>query len=98
MAPPDPSPSFTWNAADYNKSSPAQQLWAQELIAKLVLRGNERVPDIGCGDGKVTTAIATSVPQGAVTGIDSLPEMIRFAREHFPHSTHPNLSFVQMDA
>lgn len=98
VAQPDPSPSFTWNAADYNKSSHAQQLWAQELIAKLGLRGNERVLDIGCGDGKVTAAITASVPQGAVTGIDSSPEMIRFAREHFPHSTHPNLTFVQMDA
>ena len=98
MVSPDPSPSFTWNAADYNKSSPAQQLWAQELIAKLGLLGTERVIDIGCGDGKVTAAIAKNVPLGAVTGIDSSAGMIRFAREHFPPSIHPNLSFVRMDA
>ncbi|HUT37673.1 MAG TPA: methyltransferase domain-containing protein [Methanoregula sp.] len=98
MVSPDVSPTFTWNAADYNKSSPAQRLWAQELIAKSGLFGNERVIDIGCGDGKVTAAIAASVPQGAVTGIDSSPEMIRFAREHFPRRIHPNLTFIQMDA
>jgi trans-aconitate 2-methyltransferase len=98
MVSPNSLPSFTWNAADYNKSSPSQQLWAQELIAKLGLIGIERVLDIGCGDGKVTAAIAASVPQGVVTGIDSSPEMIRFALEHFPYRIHPNLTFIQMDA
>jgi len=98
MVSPDPPPSFTWNAADYNKSSPAQQLWAQELIAKLGLFRDERVIDIGCGDGKVTAVIAASVPEGTVTGIDSSPDMIRFAMEHFPHRIHPNLTFAMMDA
>lgn len=98
MASPDPLPSFTWNPADYHKSSPAQQLWAQELIGKLRLSGQERVIDIGCGDGKVTAAIAASVPQGTVTGIDSSMDMIRFAREHFPSRIHRNLTFIRMDA
>ena len=66
--------------------------------AKPGLFRNERVIDSGCGDGKVTAAIAASVPQGAVTGIDSSPEMRRFAREHFPRRIHPNLTFIQMDA
>jgi trans-aconitate 2-methyltransferase len=70
MVPSDPSQSFTWNAADYNRNSPAQQLWAQELIGKIRLSESERVLDIGCGDGKVTAAIAASVPKGSVTGID----------------------------
>jgi len=94
----NPSHSFTWNASDYNKSSPAQQLWAQELIEKLGLSGDERVIDVGCGDGRMTAAIAEKVPQGAVTGIDSSAEMIRFAREHFPSRIHQNLKFVRMDA
>jgi trans-aconitate methyltransferase len=98
MASPDPSPSFTWNPADYHKSSTAQQQWAQELIGKLRLSESERVLDIGCGDGKVTAVIAACVPEGSVTGIDSSPEMIRFAQEHFPHSTHKNLIFAHRDA
>jgi trans-aconitate methyltransferase len=89
---------FTWNPADYNKSSPFQELWARELIAKLDLLGFERVIDIGCGDGKVTAAIASTVPDGTVTGIDNSPEMIGFARQYFPTTLHPNLTFVQMDA
>jgi trans-aconitate 2-methyltransferase len=98
MGPPDPLPSFTWNAADYSKSSPAQQLWAQELIKKLRLSQRERVLDIGCGDGKVTAAIAACVPMGSVTGIDNSPEMCRFAQEHYPCSHHKNLTFARMDA
>jgi trans-aconitate 2-methyltransferase len=98
MALPDPSPSFTWNAADYSQSSPAQYQWGRELIGKLMLSEYERVLDIGCGDGRVTAAIAACVPKGSVTGIDSSYDMIRFAQEHFPPTLINNLSFVRMDA
>lgn len=92
------SSSFTWNPADYHRSSSSQKLWARELIEKLGLSGNERVIDIGCGDGSVTAAIASRLPRGAVAGIDSSREMIRFARKQYPSSMYPNLSFVCMDA
>jgi trans-aconitate 2-methyltransferase len=93
-----PSESFTWNPADYHKSSSSQKLWARELIEKLGLSENERVIDIGCGDGSMTAAIASRVPKGAVTGVDSSEEMIRFAKKQFPSRLYPNLSFVCMDA
>lgn len=98
MTPSDPSAPFTWDAADYHKSSPSQQQWAKELIAKLGLSGNERVLDIGCGDGKITAEIARNLPGGTVMGVDSSPEMIRFAHEHFPQRKYPNLTFCQADA
>jgi trans-aconitate 2-methyltransferase len=98
MPPSDPVPAFTWNAADYHKSSPAQALWAKELIAKLGLSGNIRVLDIGCGDGKITAEIARQLPEGKVTGVDSSPDMIRFARENFPSGKFRNLSFMEADA
>jgi trans-aconitate methyltransferase len=87
-----------WNAADYAANSAAQQIWARELIAQLHLRGDERVLDVGCGDGKVTTELARAVPKGSVTGIDASPEMIRFARKTFSQGKHPNLEFQVMDA
>ena len=73
MTPHNPPTTFIWNAADYNKSSPAQQLWAQELIGKLGLSHNSRVLDIGCGDGKVTAEIARRIPKGRVLGVDNSP-------------------------
>jgi len=88
----------SWNAADYAANSSSQQAWARELIARLQLRGNERILDVGCGDGKVTAELARGVSKGAVTGIDSSPDMIRFARKTFPASKTPNLEFHVMDA
>ena len=57
--------SLRWNAADYAANSVVQQTWARELIARLNLRGDEHVLDVGCGDGKVTAEIARAVPRGS---------------------------------
>ncbi|RUM41186.1 MAG: SAM-dependent methyltransferase [Desulfocapsa sp.] len=89
---------YSWDAKEYAKHSSAQQVWARELIAKLQLRGNESLLDIGCGDGKITAEIAEQLPEGEVLGIDSSPDMIALARKHFPQSNHPNLSFELADA
>ena len=85
----------TWNPSDYAQHSSAQQVWARELIAKLHLRGDERVLDIGCGDGKVTAEIATAVPRGYVLGTDNSPDMIAYASA--THQTS-NLRFQVADA
>ena len=87
-----------WNAADYSRNSAEQQRWARELIAKLRLRGDESLLDLGCGDGKVTAELATQLPRGRVVGADLSREMIEFARRNFPAAEHPNLSFVHGDA
>ena len=92
------SPTAKWNAADYAANSAAQQIWARELIAQLHLRGDERILDVGCGDGKVTAELARAVPKGSVTGIDASPEMICFARKTFHPGKHSNLKFQVMDA
>ena len=89
---------YKWNPADYTTQSSNQQQWAQELISKLALKGNERILDIGCGEGKVTAEIANHVPQGFVVGVDSSEEMIMFARSKFSEMEYPNLIFKLMDA
>jgi len=90
--------SAKWNPADYAANSAVQQTWARELIARLKLRGDELILDVGCGDGKVTAEIAQAVPQGFVTGIDASAEMIRFGRKAFPPSQISNLKFQICDA
>jgi trans-aconitate 2-methyltransferase len=92
-----------WDAADYVAHSAAQQAWARELIAQLGLRGDERVLDIGCGDGRATALLAERLPHGSVLGVDSSPSMIAKAREQFPDGSRgpgprANLSFALMDA
>ena len=88
---------YRWDARDYQKYSSEQQKWAKELIQKLDLRGDEKILDIGCGDGKVTAEIAQSVPEGFVIGIDNSEEMIHLARETFPKDKFFNLSFQLKD-
>lgn len=92
------SKTVTWNAADYAANSGAQQTWARELIAKLNLRPDESILDVGCGDGKVTAELAAAVPRGAVVGVDASPQMIEFARAKFPPARFRNLNFHVMDA
>src|SRR5471032_3301890 len=93
-----PAKKIAWNAADYAANSVVQQTWARELIAKLNLRGDEHILDVGCGDGKVTAEIARAVPRGSVTGVDASAEMIGFARKTFPAGKISNLKFQIADA
>jgi trans-aconitate methyltransferase len=94
----EPAPPAKWNAADYAAHSAVQQGWAREVMTRLHLRGDERVLDVGCGDGKVTAEIARAVPRGRVLGVDASPEMIAFARQVFPAMVAPNLTFQICDA
>jgi len=89
---------YQWNAADYAKSSSGQQCWARELIDKLALKGDERLLDIGCGDGKVTAEIAASLPRGSALGVDSSADMIALAQRAYPAEAFGNLRFEQHDA
>lgn len=89
---------FTWNAGDYASNASAQYSWASELITKLALQGDERLLDIGCGDGRITAELSARVPHGRVVGIDASQEMIEAARQCYPRQAHPNLAFRHMDA
>ncbi|MFC1923888.1 methyltransferase domain-containing protein [Chloroflexota bacterium] len=88
---------YEWDAQEYHESSSQQQKWAKELINKLKLKGDERVLDIGCGDGKVTAEIARSLTKGSILGVDSSEEMVSFARENYFKKHIPNLSFKMVD-
>jgi trans-aconitate methyltransferase len=87
-----------WDPAAYAANSSPQQSWAREVIAKLKLRGDERVLDVGCGDGRMTAEIARALPAGAVTGVDASSTMIGFAQETFAPARFSNLEFHVMDA
>ena len=85
-----------WDPADYQMSSSAQYNWAMALIERLNLTGDERILDIGCGDGRITAHLACIVPRGRVLGIDLSSDMIGFAAKE--HSCNSRLSFQVGDA
>ena len=96
-----------WNASEYARLSALQAAMAEEVLTLLRprLRGDERVLDVGCGNGKVTREIAALVPRGSVVGVDASAKMIDFSRESIWESdagdgrTAPrNLSFEVCDA
>jgi trans-aconitate 2-methyltransferase len=61
------------------------------LLAILDPKPGERILALGCGPGHLANKIAERGAQ--VVGLDSSPEMIGSARQHYPH-----LSFVLEDA
>lgn len=89
---------YQWNATDYARHSAGQEKWAREMLERAALAPDERVLDLGCGDGRITAAIARLVPEGTVLGVDLSPTMVLHATAQFPASEFPNLAFEQMDA
>jgi len=82
-----------FNGRKYGKASAHQKEWGTRLIGELALKGNERVLDLGCGDGILTARIADLIPNGKVTGIDASIGMIDTARL----KKRRNLRFILMD-
>lgn len=89
---------YQWNPEDYALHSAPQERAAREMLDQLELHANDSVLDIGCGDGRHTAVIAARVPQGRVVGMDSSPDMVRYASKCFPPIDHPNLRFQLGDA
>jgi len=87
-----------WDASEYARLSALQEAMAQEVLSLLDLEGNERVLDVGCGNGKVTSKIAARVPRGNVVGVDSSAEMIAFALKNYSREVQPNLRFEVANA
>lgn len=82
-----------WDGRDYERQSSHQREWGGGLVAELPLRGDERILDLGCGDGSLTRQLAERVPRGSVLGIDAASEMLEAARE----KCAPNMTVERLD-
>jgi trans-aconitate 2-methyltransferase len=71
-----------WDAATYHRVSAPQQRWAEGVVARLPLRGDETVLDAGCGTGKVTAMLLERLPRGRVIAVDGSAAMVAEARAH----------------
>src|SRR4051794_40090224 len=71
--------SRSWDAATYDRVSDIQQGWAENVLARLRLNGDETVIDAGCGSGAVTKRLLDRLPEGRVIALDASPEMVEFA-------------------
>jgi trans-aconitate 2-methyltransferase len=84
---------FEFDGDKYAGASAHQKEWGQRIIGELGLKGNERILDLGCGDGALTARMADLVPQGSVLGIDYSRGMIDAAVKN----KRDNLSFLLKD-
>lgn len=70
-----------WDARTYHRVSAPHQDWAQQLLDRLGLRGDETVLDAGCGSGRVTLKLLERLPRGRVIAVDGAPSMVAAARD-----------------
>ncbi len=84
---------FRFDGEKYEKASPHQKEWGQQIIDDLNLQGHEHVLDLGCGDGVLTAVIAAKIPNGKVVGVDASESMIETAKKR----SAPNLEFLLTD-
>lgn len=87
------SRTFEFDGEKYKKASRHQKEWGGSLIEELSPQGDEKILDLGCGDGVLTEQLSELVPDGKVVGIDASVGMIAAAQSR----SKPNLTFVQMD-
>ena len=71
-----------WNAGLYDASHAFVWEFGRDLVALLAPQPGERILDVGCGTGHLTSEIARSGAE--VLGTDSSAAMIAQARENFP--------------
>ncbi|HEV8051824.1 MAG TPA: methyltransferase domain-containing protein, partial [Parachlamydiaceae bacterium] len=84
-----------WDGTDYAQNSSIQLSHAERFLLNLSLRGDEKILDIGCGDGKITAHLSKRVPQGFVIGIDPSVSMLTIAQDMLKQNDYPNLTFCE---
>jgi trans-aconitate 2-methyltransferase len=77
-----PNASGTWNSELYQSSHAFVWQFGRDLVAMLAPKPGERILDVGCGTGQLTSEIAAAGAQ--VVGLDQSPEMITAARRNYP--------------
>ena len=71
----------------YHHNSELQRRWAWSVIGPYNFIGDERILDLGCGDGKITNDLKLLVPDGEVVGIDPSRHMIEWAQIMYPETS-----------
>lgn len=82
-------------ALTYFHNSELQRQWAWHLLGQYRFKGNERILDFGCGDGKISAELSHFVADGSVLGVDLSSCMVTLASRLFPPENFPNLQFQQ---
>ena len=85
-----------WNAASYHKVSGPQTAWGQRVLARLEVRGDERVIDAGCGTGRLTGELMSRLPRGRLVAIDRSWNMLITARANLRPDFDNRVGFARV--
>ncbi|HYF46010.1 MAG TPA: methyltransferase domain-containing protein, partial [Acidimicrobiales bacterium] len=78
----------TWDPQQYAQFWDQRRRPALDLIARLRPEpAPQRILDLGCGPGTVTTLLADRWPEAEIVGVDTSPAMLDDARALLPHVT-----------
>src|SRR5699024_4881066 len=69
------------DAATYQRISVPHEEWAEAVLERLPLRGEETVLDAGCGTGRGTRVLVERLPAGRVVAVDGSAQMVEKVRE-----------------
>ena len=69
-----------WDAARYHRVSDPQLVWGRGVAARVMPRPGERLLDLGCGTGRVTSEVAAT-RDIVVIGLDRSAAMLAEARK-----------------
>lgn len=84
-----------WQGEEYAAINGLQRELARRSLETIEWRGDERVLDVGCGDGIITAQVADNLPRGSMLGIDVSPAQIAFAEQR---NARPNVAYAVGDA
>jgi trans-aconitate 2-methyltransferase len=86
-----------WNATLYHQISAPQVSWGKKVLARVSLRGDERLLDAGCGTGRLTRELLEALPHGQVVALDVSQNMIDAARTYLEPDFGSRVEFVCCD-
>ena len=86
-----------WNATLYHQISAPQVSWGEKVLARVKLRGDERVLDAGCGTGRLTRDLLEALPRGHVVALDVSQNMLDTARAYLEPDFGSRVEFVRCD-
>lgn len=83
-----------WDAARYHRVSDPQRAWGLRVLDRLAPAPGERILDIGCGTGRLTSEVSRRASGLLIVGLDRSATMLSEARRHFGDHAR----FVHADA
>lgn len=92
-----PQSAREWNAESYHRVSAPQTTWGRRVLARLSVRGDERVIDAGCGTGRLTGELMERLPQGRMIAIDRSWNMLLTARANLRPEFGDRIAYARVE-